>query len=118
MILIGAAWLLILAIALYQSIHGLFSAVIMAFLTTICAVVALGCYEWLGPAFLYATQPAYADALSLIIHFVIPLLVLRIAFDKLIIGNAALGGWADRLTGGILGLYIGTVMVGILTIAL
>ena len=117
MILIGVAWLLILAIALYQSIHGLFSAVIMAFLTTICAVVALGCYEWLGPAFLYSTQPAYGDALSLIVHFVIPLLVLRIVFDQLIIDNAALGGWGDRVTGGLLGIYIGTVMVGILTIA-
>ena len=118
MILIGVAWLLILAIALYQSLHGLFSAVIMAFLTTICAVFALGYYEWLGPAFLYSTQPAYADALSLILHFVIPLLILRTVFDKLIIGNAPLGGWADRASGGLLGLYIGTVMVGILAIAL
>jgi len=118
MILIVAAWLLILAIALYQSMHGLFSAVIMAFLTTICAVFALGHYEWLGPAFLYSTQPAYADALSLILHFVLPLLALRMFFDKLIIGNAPLGGWADRTCGGVLGMYIGTVMVGILTIAL
>ena len=118
MILIGVAWLLILAIALYQSIHGLFSAVIMALLTTVCAAVALGYYEWLGPAFLYSTQSAYADALSLTLHFVIPLLILRTVFDKLIIGNAPLGGWADRVTGGILGLYIGTVMVGILTIIL
>ena len=118
MILIGVAWLLILAIALYQSIHGLFSAVIMAFLTTVCAAVALGYYEWLGPAFLYSTQPAYADALSLILHFVIPLLVLRIVFDKLIIGNARLGALADRAAGGLLGVYIGTVMIGILTIAL
>ena len=118
MILIGVAWLLILAIALYQSIHGLFSAVIMAFLTTICAVVALGCYEWLGPAFLYSTQPAYADALSLIVHFVIPLLILRTVFDKLIVGNAPIGAWADRASAGALGIYIGMVMVGILTIAL
>jgi len=118
MILIAAAWLLILAIALYQSIHGLFSAVIMAFLTTICAVFALGYYEWLGPAMLHGTQPAYGDALSLILHFVIPLLVLRVVFDKLIVGNAPLGGWADRACGGVLGLYIGVVMVGILTLAL
>jgi len=118
MILIVVAWLLILAIALYQSLHGLFSAVIMAFLTTICAVFALGYYEWLGPAFLYSTQPAYADALSLVLHFVIPLLILRTVFDKLIIGNAPLGGWADRASAGLLGLYIGTVMVGILAIAL
>ncbi|MDP6545174.1 MAG: CvpA family protein [Phycisphaerae bacterium] len=118
MILIAAAWLLIVAIALYQSFHGLFSAVIMAILTTICAVFALGFYEWLGPAMLYSSQPAYADALSLTLHFVIPLLVLRIVFDKLIIGNAPLRGWVDRACGGVLGIYIGTLMVGILAIVL
>ena len=118
MILIGVAWLLVLAIALYQTLHGLFSAVIMALLTTVCAVVALGTYEWLGPAFLYGSQPAFADGLSLILHFAIPLLLLRTAFDKLIIGDAPLGGWADRTAGGLIGLYIGAVMVGILTIVL
>jgi hypothetical protein len=116
MILIGVAWLLIVAIALFQSIHGIFSAVIMAFLTTICAVVALGYYEGLA-SLLYAYQPAYADSLSLIIHFVIPLLILRIVFDKLIGGNAEIKGWADRAGGGLLGLYIGVVMVGVLAIA-
>ncbi|MCP4375628.1 MAG: hypothetical protein GY794_05575 [bacterium] len=117
MILIGVAWLLILAIALYQSIHGLFSAVIMTVLTTICAVFALGYYEILA-GMLYATQPAYADSLSLIIFFVIPLLILRIAFDKLIVTNAAIKGWADRAGGGVLGLYVGVVMVGVLAIAM
>ncbi|MDP6634535.1 MAG: CvpA family protein [Phycisphaerae bacterium] len=118
MILIGVAWLLVLAIALYQSLHGLFSAVIMALLTTICAVVALGTYEYLGEAFLYANQPASADAIALTVMFVIPLLALRMGFDRLIHGNAPLGKWADRTAGGIIGLYIGTVMVGILTIVL
>jgi hypothetical protein len=117
MILIGVAWLLIVAIAFYQSIHGLFSAVIMALLTTICAVVALGSYESLG-RLLYAYQPSQADALALTIWFVIPLLVLRVCFDKLITGNAPLSVWADRIGGGVLGLYIGVVMVGILTIML
>jgi len=118
MILIGLAWLLIVAIALYQVMHGVFSAVIMAFLTTVSAVVAFGCYEWIGTGFLYSTQAAYADALSLILIFVILLLILRTVSDKLIGGNVVLGVWADRVGGGILGLYIGTVMVGILTIAL
>jgi len=116
MILIGIAWLLIVAIAFYQSLHGLFSAVIMAFLTTVCAVFALGYYEWLGPLFLYDLQPAYADALSVMIHFIIPLLILRIIVDKLIGGNAPLGAWPDRIAGGFIGLYIGTLMVGVLMI--
>jgi len=119
MILIGVAWLLIVAIALYQSLHGMFSALIMAVLTTICAVFALGTYEWLGPAFLYASQPAYADALSLTLHFVLPLLALRIAFDKFVPDNAPLGARSvDRAVGGVLGLYAGVVMVGVLVIIL
>jgi len=118
MILIAAAWLLVLAIALYQSMYGMFSAIILAVLTTICAVFALGTYEWLGPMFLYASQPAYADALSLAIHFIIPLIVLRTLFDKLITKNAPLGGRADRIAGGVIGFYTGAVMVGVLTIML
>ena len=118
MILIGAAWLLIAVIAYYQSRHGLFSAVIMALLTTICAIFALGSYEWFASAFLYTRQPAYADAASLTVHFVIPLLALRWVFDKYIKGNAPLGIWPDRIAGGLLGLYIGVVMVGVLTIVM
>jgi len=118
MILIVIAWLLVVAIAFYQAMHGMFSALVMAVLTTICAVFALGTYEWLGSMFLYTSQPAYADALSLTLHFVIPLLALRIVFDKLIQDKAAMGLQVDRIVGGLLGVYVGVVMVGILTIVL
>ncbi len=118
MILIAVAWLLVLAIALYQSMHGMFSALVMAVLTTICAVFALGTYEWMGPAFLYSSQPAFADAISLTLHFVIPLLVLRLVFDKLIADGAPLGARTDRAAAGLIGLYIGTVMVGVLVVVL
>ena len=115
MILIGVAWLLVIAIAYYQSRHGLFSAVIMSLLTTICAVFALGSYEWLAVK-LYADLPAFADASSLTACFVLPLLALRLTFDKVITGNAPLDVWPDRIAGGVLGFYLGTVMVGVLII--
>ncbi len=119
MILIAVAWLLVAAIAFCQAIYGTFSALVMAVLTTICAVFALGTYEWLGSAFLYTSQPAYADALSLTLHFVLPLLALRIVFDKVIPDNAAMGNYQiDRAVGGLVGVYVGTVMVGILAIVL
>jgi hypothetical protein len=118
MILIVIAWLLIVAIAFYQGMQGMFSAMVMAVLASICAVFALGTYEWLGPMFLYASQPAYADAISLTLHFVLPLLALRIVFDKVIPDKAAMSLQADRIVGALFGLYVGVVMVGVLTIVL
>jgi len=80
--LILVTLVLILAVALFQVIHGVYSAVIMAILTTVSALVAFGCYEWLGKAFLYQNQAAYADAVGLIAIFVLLLLALRLLADR------------------------------------
>ena len=114
--LIVVTLVLILAVALFQVIHGVYSAVIMAILTTVSALVAFGCYEWLGRAFLYENQGAYADAVGLIAIFVLLLLALRLPADRFLQGNVVIGVWADRIGGGLLGLYTGTVMVGVLVV--
>jgi len=116
MVLIIVSCLLILAITLYQVVQGIFSALVMAVLTTLCATLAFAAYEPLA-SLLYETQPAYADAAALIVSFVIPLIVLRLLADRFISGNVVLGLWANRIGGGILGIYIGMVMVGTLMIA-
>ena len=108
---------LVLGIAFFQVVQGLFSALIMTILSVICAIAALNFYEPLAEALLYNRQPAYAEAISLVALFVIPLLALRVLFDKFISGNVVMGMWADRIGGGILGLISGMVIVGILTIA-
>ena len=118
MVLILLALLLILGIALYQVMQGLFSALIMTALTVLCAAVAIGNYETLASAYLYSRQPAYADAIVLVALFILPLMGLRMATDWLIKGNMMLGVWADRIVGGVLGLITGMTVVGVLLVAM
>ncbi len=113
MVLVVLASLLILGIAFYQSLQGLFSAMIMTILTVLCAAFALGWYDSLGEM-LAGRMGAYAHGLSLLALFVIPLLALREAFDRLIPGNVVLGVWADRIGGGALGLVTAFLLVGVL----
>jgi hypothetical protein len=117
MLLIVLAAALILAIALYQILQGVYTALIMAILTTLSAAVAFGHYERLAEAFLYDRMPAYADAAALAAIFVLVLLGLRLLADRFLGRNVVLGLWADRIVGGLLGLYVGMVTVGVLAVA-
>jgi len=118
MLVIILATILILAIAYFQVIQGLFSAAIMAILSVLCAAVALNGYEALSEAFLAARQGPYADPIALIALFILPLLVLRFASDRFLHGNAVFGTWADRIGGGALGIVSGMVLVGMLLIVM
>jgi uncharacterized membrane protein required for colicin V production len=117
MVLALVATLLILGIAFFQVVQGLFSALIMAILTVLSVAIAFNYYEPLAAA-VAAYQPATAHAIALITLFVIPLLVLRLIFDRLIQGNVVFGPWADRVGGGAFGLITGILCVGVLAIAL
>jgi len=103
MVLIIAAAILVLAIAFFQVLQGIFSALIMAILAVLCAALSFAVYP-LVAELLYTTQPAHADALAIIATFILPLLALRILIDRFIPGNVVLGVWADRVAGGILGI--------------
>jgi len=118
MVLIILATLLILGIAFFQSLQGIYSALIMTILTVVCAVFALGTYEPLAEDWLYTRQPAYADAIMLVALFALPLIVLRIIADLTLRRNVVLGIWADRIGGGALGLVTGMTLIGMLTLAL
>ncbi len=118
MILILLATVLILAIAYFQVVQGLFSALIMTILSVLCAALALNTYEALAGAFLHARQGPYADAIALTALFVLPLLGLRILLDRIVGGNVAFGAWADRIGGGLLGIVTGMVLVGMLLIVM
>ena len=114
MAIIILAFALVVGIAFFQVIQGLFSSLIMAILTILCAAVAFNYYEPLAALFMYQNQPAYSEAAALIALFVLPLLGLRILFDRLVPGNVVMGQWADRIGGGALGLVTGIVLVGVL----
>ena len=118
MVIIILATVMVLGIAFYQVIQGLFSALIMTILTVLCAAVAMGYYEPLASAVLYTRQAETADAVALIALFVLPLLGLRMLVDRLIPGNVVFGRWADRIGGGVLGIFSGLIITGVLMVAL
>jgi uncharacterized membrane protein required for colicin V production len=117
MLLILLVAIFVLGVAFYQAVQGLFTAIIMALLTVCCAVLAFNFYEPFAEAVLYSSKPAYADAISLISLFVVPLLALRLIFDKFIGGNVLTGMWTDRIAGGCVGLVTALVTTGVLMVA-
>ena len=117
MILALLATILILAIAFFQATQGLYSAMIMAALSLLSAMVAFSYYEPLG-ALLYSRQPAIADALALLVLFVVLLLGLRLAADYLLHRDLMLGLWTNRIGGGAMGLLVGIILVGVLTVVI
>jgi len=112
MILVGV---LIVAMAFYQVIQGTFSALIMAVLTVVCAILALNYYEPLAGA-LMSRLGAYAEAVALLALFALPLLILRELFDRFVRGTVLLGVWPDRLGGAAFGVPAAMVMTGMLVL--
>lgn len=118
MVLILAAIAMVLAIAFFQVIQGLFGALIMAILTILSACVAFEFYEPLASAFAAGGFPAYGNGIALGVIFLLTLLALRVGSDLLIRGNVVTGVWIDRIAGGVVGVLTGTVIVGMLLICL
>ncbi len=118
MILILIATLLILAVAYFQAIQGLFSALIMMILSILCAAVAFNFYQPLAEAFLYERIPEAADGIALALLFLVPLIALKLGLDALIKQNITLNKWVDLGGGSFLGLIAGIVCTGVLTTAM
>jgi uncharacterized membrane protein required for colicin V production len=117
MVLILLVTLFILAIAFYQVLQGLYSALIMFLLTVVSAMVAFGFYPYLS-AYLYQYMSAYTRPVCLVGLFAICLGALRLIYDRFLGANVVLGTWADRIGGGVFGLLTGMVLAGVLTIAI
>jgi len=118
MLIIIIAVILVLGIAAYQATQGLFSAILMAILTTLCAAFAFNYYEPLAQAYLYSRQPAYADGIALVALLFGSLLVLRVLFDWRFKANVTTSAWTDRIGGGLAGLYTGMILTGVLMLAI
>ncbi|MCY2928690.1 MAG: hypothetical protein NTV86_04195 [Planctomycetota bacterium] len=112
------ATVLILGIATYQAVHGVYSALIMAVLTILSALTALALYEPFCQGFLYQQLGAHAEGVALISPFLLILLGTRELADRFLRGNLVLGVWPDRIGGGALGLLAGIVIVGIVSVGL
>ncbi len=115
---------LVIAIAIKQGTHGLFSAFIMTILTICCAAAALGTYEWVANHWLESVwpkekfSPDFMLPVTLGVSFSVPLLLLRLTFDRLVRRSSLLPSMLDRVGSGVCGLVTGFVMVGIWAICI
>lgn len=108
---------LVLAIALVQATQGWYSAMIMAVLTITCAALALGCYDWVAVNYIAPYwKPSYAHPIALAALFGVPLIVLRLIFDRTIRRTTLLPVMVDRVGGGICGFVTSLTMAGILAL--
>jgi len=120
MLIALVATILILGMATFQVVQGLFSSLIMAILTLLSAITAFSLYEPLCEGFFYdrmsSAYASYAPGVALLSIFLLVLVALRELADRFIRGNVSLGLWPDRIGGGVLGLLSGIIVTGMLTI--
>ncbi|MCL2700173.1 MAG: CvpA family protein [Phycisphaerae bacterium] len=122
MFLAIVAFLLIVGIALWQIRQGAFSAMITLILASLSAAIALHYYEPLAQSLFdsmdHNRHPMFIQAVSLMALFTVVQLVLRTVFDMTITSDVGFAMWPNRIIAGVLGLFVGMVQVGVLTIAL
>jgi hypothetical protein len=109
--------ILILAIAFSQATRGFFSALIMTVLTVCCCAAAVTTHEWIAVnALAPYWQPDFAHPLALGVTFGLSLLLLSLAFKRLIRRSCLLPAWVDRAGGGVCGLITAEIMVGMIAV--
>jgi len=106
----------VLLVAYLWSAQGLFSALLHMACTIVAGAIAFAVWEPVTYAFLLGMQQDMAWGLGLIGPFVVSLLALRIALDKLIPANLQFEQGPNLLGGAALGAVSGVITVGVLLI--
>jgi hypothetical protein len=109
---------LICAVAYFQASQGWYSAMITTVLTICCAAAAFGTYEWVATHFVAPYwKPSFACPIALAAVFGVPLIVLRLVFDRTLRRTCLLPLLMDRVGGGVCGIVTAMIMVGVLATA-
>ena len=116
MLIILLATVLVLAMTAFFAGQGLFSSMIAAALSVLCAAFALNAYPALASAVLYDRLGPLADAAALIALFILPLIGSRWLADAIVKQNVQFGLWADRVGGTAFGLVASMTMVGMVLV--
>ena len=111
-------FVIVLAIAFFQATQGLFSALLMTVITICCAAFAMYSYEWVATHWLVAWKPDFAFGIALGVTFGLPLLVLRVVYDKAVPRAPLVPQMVDRVGGAVCGLVTGLTIVGMLAVSL
>lgn len=110
---------MMLGVAVAQAKQGFFSAIIMTVLTLVCCAGAVGMHDYVAIRFVAPyLRPEFAHAVALGVLFGLPLLLLRVAFDKLIRRSCLLPSFVDRAGAGVCGIVTSLVVVGMMAASL
>lgn len=119
MLLAAIIVVLVFAVTLVQATQGWFSAMIMTVLTLTCAALAFGTFDHVAVNYLAPYwKPSYAHAIALAVLFGVPLIVLRLVFDRAIRRTTLLPLIVDRVGAGVCGLITALTMVGVLAVTM
>ncbi|MBC8437453.1 MAG: hypothetical protein H8D86_01215, partial [Planctomycetes bacterium] len=117
MITVTVCIFILLVVARFSA-QGMFSAFLHLILTVLAGCLALALWEPIVYGILLARMPEYAWGAGLLLPFGLILLGLRWTFDHYIGGNVNFHAMADRIGGGVFGLFSGILTAGILVIGL
>lgn len=108
---------LVIAVAMFHYVQGMFSAMISASLTIFAALIAISYHEPIAEKVFLSQFPNAAHAVSLIGLFAISYVFMRLITDKLVSGNVRMPVTIDKIGAGFFGLVAGIFAVGIFAIA-
>ena len=111
-------FLIMLAIMFFQTIHGMFSALIMAVICVLSATVALGAHEQLAQSVLTDLIGDYAYPVSFVGIFGLAVLGLRVLLDMIVARNTMLPGYVDKPGSAVFGIITGLITVGVMGIGI
>ncbi len=104
--------LMLVLITFFQSLQGLFAALLLFVLSVVSSVVAFAFYEDLYNGLLADWLPGEGPAVALMAIFLLTLAVLRVGADLGIKGGVLIPHKIDRIGGGVLGFLVAMVMTG------
>lgn len=107
----------VLAMAIFWSTQGLFSAFIHLVVTVAAGAIAFAVWEPVTLRFLIDAVPKWSWTAGLLLPFAAVLIGLRIASNKWIGGNLKLPGLVDQALGGLVGAVSGFLTAGVCVIA-
>lgn len=111
-------FLIMLAIMFFQTIHGMFSALIMAVICVLSATVALGAHEQLAQSLLTGVIGDYAYPVSFVGIFGLAVLGVRVLVDMIVARNTLLPGYVDKLGSAVFGIITGLITAGVMGIGI
>jgi hypothetical protein len=104
---------MVVLVTAFWAYQGLFNAMIMFLETVVACMLAFGLYEPLQSVWGSSeTMRGIGPSLGLMIVFLVSLVAMRVATDKLIPNAVVLPLQLDRLGGGVCGFLTGMILVG------